>query len=83
MIAARVQVYEHYLIVFGPMLHIVAVWLLFKRRVAVLALCTLQATLTACFLVYVHQHGGAPDADYGKSYRAQTTEERSLPPTTD
>jgi hypothetical protein len=83
MVAARIQVYEHYLIVFGPMLHIVAVWLLFKRRVAVLALCTLQATLTTCFLLYVHEHGGAPDADYGKTYRTQTAEERSLPANTD
>jgi hypothetical protein len=79
MIAARIHVYEHYLIVFGPMLHIAAVWLLFKRRVAVLLLCTLQATLTVCFLVFVHEHGGAPDADYGKTYRTQSSEERALP----
>lgn len=78
MIAARVHVYEHYLIVFGPMLHIVAAWLLFKRRAAVIALCTLQGFLTACFLVYIHEHGGVPDADYGKTYRAQTAEERKL-----
>jgi hypothetical protein len=78
MIAARVEVYEHYLIVFGPMLHIAAAWLLFKRRIAVLALCVLQAGMTACFLVYIHQHGGAPDADFGKTYRVQTAEERKL-----
>jgi hypothetical protein len=60
------------------MLHIVAAWVMLKRRAAVLALCALQATLTACFLLYVHDHGGAPDADYGKTYRAQTAEERSL-----
>jgi hypothetical protein len=80
MIAARVHVYEHYLIVFGPMLHIAAVWLLFKRRIAVLALCALQAFLTGYFLVFVHMHGGATDADYGKAYRVQSDAERSLPP---
>ena len=80
MIAARVEVYEHYLIVFGPMLHIAAVWLVLSRRVAALSLCALQAFLTACFLLFIHSHGGAPNADYGKSYRAQTAEERSLPP---
>jgi len=78
MIAARVHVYEHYLIVFGPMLHIAAAWLLFKRRVAVLLMCSLQAFLTVCFLLFVHEHGGAPEADYGKTYRAQTAEERAL-----
>lgn len=80
MVAARVEVYEHYLIVLGPMLHITAIWLVLSRRVAALSLCALQAFLTACFLVFIHSHGGAPDADYGKAYSAQTAEERSLPP---
>jgi hypothetical protein len=80
MIAARVHVFEHYLIVLGPMLHIAAAWLLFKRRLAVLLLCTLQAFLTVCFLLFVHERGGAPNADYGKTYRTQTAEERALPP---
>ena len=79
MIAARVQVYEHYLIVLGPMLHITAAWLLFKRRAAVLLLCTLQAFLTVCFMLFIHARGGAAEADYGKTYRTQTAEERALP----
>jgi hypothetical protein len=79
MIAARVEVYEHYLIVLGPMLHIAAAWLVLSRRLAALGVCALQAFLSAYFLVFIHGHGGAPDADYGKSYRAQTAEERSLP----
>jgi hypothetical protein len=80
MIAARVEAYEHYLIVLGPMLHIAAVWLVLSRRVAALGLCALQAFLSACFLLFINSHGGAPDADYGKAYGAQTAEERSLPP---
>ena len=77
--AARVQMFAHYLIVFGPMLHIAAAWSLISRRWAVLTLCGLQAFLTLCFILYVHVNGGAPDADYGKSYRAQTRQERTIP----
>jgi hypothetical protein len=80
MFVARVEVYEHYLIVFGPLLHIIAIWLLFKRRIAVLLMCVLQGFLTVCFLLFIHAHGGAPDADYGKTYRTQSEQERSLPP---
>jgi hypothetical protein len=76
---ARVHMFAHYLIVFGPMLHILAVWTLISRRWAVLALCGLQAFLSACFLLFVHVHGGAPLADYGKTYRIQTAAERNLP----
>jgi hypothetical protein len=79
LIAARIQVYPHYQIVFGPMLHLTAAWLLYTRRAAVFLLCALQGFITLCFLVFVHTHGGAPHADYGKSYRAQSAEERNLP----
>jgi hypothetical protein len=61
------------------MLHLAAAWLVYTRRLAVFLLCALQGFLTLCFLVFVHTHGGAPGADYGKAYRAQTPEERSLP----
>ncbi|MEY4578637.1 MAG: hypothetical protein RL701_3340 [Pseudomonadota bacterium] len=76
---ARVHVFAHYLIVLGPIFHIVAVWLLFPQRAVVLAACTLQAFLSLNFLWFVHTHDGAPEADYGPSYRAQTAEERALP----
>lgn len=76
--AARVQMFAHYLIVFGPMLHIVAAFSLLSRRWAVVALCSLQAFLSACFLLFIHAHGGAPLADYGKAYRVQSAAERQL-----
>ena len=77
--ALRVQMFAHYLIVFGPLLHIVAAWTLLSRRWAVASLCGLQAFISVCFLVYLHAHGGAESADFGKSYRAQSAEERALP----
>ena len=77
--AARVSMYAHYLIVFGPLLHVVAAWSLSGRRWAVLALCGLQTFLSACFIVYIHVHGGAPEADYGTAYRAQSAEQRAIP----
>jgi hypothetical protein len=80
LIALRVQMYAHYLIVFGPLVHIAAAWTVYTRRWAVLALCSLQAFISVCFLLFIHTHGGAENADFGKSYRAQTAEERALPP---
>jgi hypothetical protein len=78
--ALRVQIFAHYLIVFGPMLHICAAWLLYPRRSALLALCALQAFLSFEFLHYIHQHGGAPASDYGPSYATQSEPERSQLP---
>jgi len=80
LIAARVQVYAHYLIVFGPLLHIGAAFALYPRRWALIAVCALQAWLSAQFLVFVHDHGGAPQADYGKTYRVQSAAERDQLP---
>jgi hypothetical protein len=73
---ARIRIHTHYLIVFTPLLHIVAAWTLYRQRWAVLALSGLQLFLTASFLLFIHQHGGAPRADYGVAYRQQNASER-------
>jgi hypothetical protein len=74
-----IEIYAHYLIVFGPLLHIGVAWLLRRHRYALLAVCSCQLLLTASFLATIHWNGGAPGGDYGKSYRAQSAEERALP----
>jgi hypothetical protein len=74
--AAGVQVYAHYLIVWSPLLHVLAVWLVFRRRALLLALCGAQLFLTASFLLFIHREGGVADADYGVAYRAQSIEQR-------
>ena len=76
--ALRVDIYAHYLIVFGPVLHCAAIWLIYPRRRALIAACALQLLLSASFLTFVHERGGAPRADYGKTYRTQTPDERRL-----
>jgi hypothetical protein len=40
-------------------------------RRTLLALCIVNALLTAQFLQYIHVNGGAPGADYGKTYARQ------------
>jgi hypothetical protein len=74
--AAGVQVYAHYLIVWSPLLHVLAVWLVFRHRPLLLALCAGQLALTASFLLFIHQQGGVPDSDYGTAYRSQSAEQR-------
>lgn len=76
LIAARVEVFAHYLIVFGPLVHLGAAFLLYPMRFALIGMCLLQAFLSLGFAWYVHQNGGATDADFGKAYRTQTPVER-------
>ena len=75
---AGVLIYPHYLIVFSPMLHVVAAFLLAQHAALIWSACGLQLFLTASFLAFIHQHGGAPRGDYGVSYRAQTPDQRAL-----
>ena len=74
---AGVQIYTHYLIVFSPLLHVAAAWVLVhaQRRLLWVAL-GLQLFISACFLGFIHAHGGAPRGDYGVSYSAQDPAER-------
>ena len=73
---ARVHVFTHYLIAWSPLLHVAAAWMLYRHRLALLALCGCQLVLTASFLLFVHQHGGVPGADYGVAYSHQTPQQR-------
>jgi hypothetical protein len=72
----RVQVFAHYLIAWSPLVHVAAAWMLYRHRFALLALCGCQLLLSASFLLFIHQHGGAPDADYGVAYSHQSPEQR-------
>jgi hypothetical protein len=62
---------EHYLAVWGPILHLVAAWVLWRRPRWLLVSALLQLFLTLNFLHYIHQHGGATGGDYGVSYARQ------------
>jgi hypothetical protein len=75
----RVHVFTHYLIAWSPLLHIAAAWMLYRQRLALLALCGCQLLLTASFLLFIHQHGGVPNADYGIAYSHQSAQQRALP----
>jgi hypothetical protein len=76
LLAAGVAVYAHYLIVLGPLLHLGAAWLLYPRRTALFSACALQAFLSVSFACFIHAHAGAPNADYGMTYRAQSEVQR-------
>jgi len=76
LLAVGVHVFAHYLIVFGPLLHLGAAWLLYPRRAALLSACVLQAVLSVNFACFIHEHGGVRDADYGATYRVQSDAER-------
>jgi len=65
------RVHAHYLIVWSPVFHIAAAWML-SRSPRLLALTTaLQLCLSLGFLCYVHENEGARDGDYGVTYRVQ------------
>jgi hypothetical protein len=69
--ATGVKVYAHYLIVFSPLLHVAAAWMLSRRERWLWAACALQLFVSASFLWFIHDHGGAPRGDFGISYRQQ------------
>jgi hypothetical protein len=75
--ALGVRLFVHYLIVFSPLFHLGAAWLLSQRRHWLLACCGLQLYLSASFLWYIHANGGAPQGDYGTTYGAQTEVQRT------
>lgn len=70
-----VHIFRHYLLVTFPLEWASFAWLAFKatkRPRAILAVmwCA-QLGLSATFLTYIHENGGAPGADYGVAYSAQ------------
>ena len=73
---AGVQIFPHYVIVFSPLPHVAAAWLLLQRKHLMVIACALQLFISASFLWYIHDNGGAPRGDYGVSYRAQSEAQR-------
>ena len=77
--ALGVLVFPHYLIVFSPLVHVFAAWVLAERPRILWLTCGVQLFVTVMFMGYIHVNGGAPRGDYGVTYRAQTAEQRALP----
>ncbi len=71
-----ITIHPHYMIVFSPMLHVLAAWALSQSPRFLGAAVGLQAFVTATFLWFIHVQGGAPRGDYGVTYRAQTADQR-------
>jgi hypothetical protein len=69
LLAARVRIPAHYLVTLFPFPFIWAAWLMRSRTRWLILVCSVQLILAAYFLLYVHRHGGIPDADYGVAYR--------------
>jgi hypothetical protein len=72
---ARVYVHRHYLVVTYPLQFVwisrLALKNIFCGRTLLLVLWATQLVISAGFLAYIHQAGGAPNGDYGVAYSAQ------------
>ena len=66
-----VQVNLYYLIVWSPVFHIMAAWMLSRRPRWLAVTAVLQLCLSVAFLSYIHKNGGARGGDYGVTYRVQ------------
>jgi hypothetical protein len=75
MTLAGIRVYAFYLIVLFPFIHLWLAMNLYRLRRTLLAVALAQLFISVMFLVYVHQHGGVPEGDYGTSYRRQVSSE--------
>lgn len=66
---AGVTIYQHYLICSFPFAFIFLVRMLHARTRPLLVALVAQLFISGCFLWYIHRNGGAPEGDYGKTYR--------------
>jgi len=73
---AFVPLYEHYLIVFCPLLQVAWAWILSRRRQLLVVVTLLQLFLSASFLFYIHGHAGARSGDFGVTYEEQVRQVR-------
>lgn len=65
------RVYAHYLVVLFPFIHLWLAMKLYRHRRTLLGVALAQLFISVVFLVYVHQHGGVPEGDYGVAFRKQ------------
>jgi hypothetical protein len=67
-----VRVFTHYLLPFFVVMSLSIALKVFKEkaRLSMILLCQLILSLT--YLCYIHENGGAPQGDYGTSYRLQS-----------
>jgi hypothetical protein len=78
---SSLRLYPHYLIVVFPIQYVGLCRLVLARgtnsighdsgRALLLTLCIVDFLLSFAFLYYIHVNGGAPDGDYGFSYRVR------------
>ncbi|NJM49036.1 MAG: hypothetical protein HC860_25100 [Alkalinema sp. RU_4_3] len=68
---AKVRIPAHYLIVLFPFPFIWVAWLNRGRSGPMVAIALCQLFLSATFLLYVHQHFGIIDGNYGLHYQFQ------------
>ncbi|HLY08750.1 MAG TPA: hypothetical protein VKW04_05505, partial [Planctomycetota bacterium] len=77
-VCPRINLY--YLVAWSPVLHIGAAWMFARRPRLLVATAGLQMCLSLTFLLFIHEHGGAPGGDYGVTYRRQHLEPASTVP---
>ena len=68
LLAARVRVPGHYLIVLYPFIQIWAAWLERGRVRSLILICVAQLFLSVCFLSFIHVHNGNSNWPYGLVY---------------
>jgi len=62
---------QHYLIVAFPFTYIFMAKIFQHKKRLLIGIIFAQLLLTVSFLVYIHRHDGAKDADYGMTYQSQ------------
>lgn len=65
------EIYPHYLICTFPFSYIFLVKVHFQRKSLLRLVIIAQMVITFCFLLYIHQHGGALRGDYKRTYKNQ------------
>ncbi len=64
-------IFAHYLIAAFPFTYILMAKIFQSNKKLLMGIILAQLLLTTLFLGYIHKNSGAPDGDYGVTYRAQ------------
>ncbi len=68
------NLHAHYLIALYPILFLLIPYCYPGRNRSLTLILLLQLFISVTFLIFIHRNGGAPNGDYGKSYKVQQAE---------
>lgn len=65
----RVRIFSHYFIITYPFIQLMAVYLVFRKKILILSLIFVNLLLSILFMCFIHTTGGTENSYYGITYK--------------